>query len=91
MHIKKLYEIKKTSNLFRGISPKQESSVETVTGVLSGMAKQKPATQASLTAREGGNNSDHRAIASHIKNELGTEPMAHLTCIGATKPQIAPF
>ena len=90
MHIKKLYETKRPVISFEVFPPKQESSVETVTGVLSGMAKQKPGF-ISVTYGAGGhgNNSKTIEIASHIKNELGTEPMAHLTCIGATKPQIS--
>ena len=90
MHIKKLYEIKRPVISFEVFPPKQESSVETVTGVLSGMAEQKPGF-ISVTYGAGGhgNNSKTIEIASHIKNELGTEPMAHLTCIGATKPQIS--
>ena len=66
MHIKKLYEIKKPVISFEVFPPKQESSVETVTGVLSGMTKQKPGF-ISVTYGAGGHGNNSKTSKSlHI-------------------------
>ena len=44
-----------------------------------------------MTYGAGGNTADPSTvqIASHIKNKLGIEPLAHLTCVASTKEQVA--
>jgi methylenetetrahydrofolate reductase (NADPH) len=47
---------------------------------------------ASVTYGAGGGTQDNTLdITAHLKNALGLEPMAHLTCVGATRERIAGF
>lgn len=47
---------------------------------------------ASVTYGAGGGTQDNTLeVTSHLKNGLGLEPMAHLTCVGATRERIADF
>lgn len=47
---------------------------------------------ASVTYGAGGGTQDNTLdITAHLKNALGLEPMAHLTCVGATRERIADF
>lgn len=89
MYIKHLYEIKEPVISFEVFPPKQESSIETITDVLSQMAKLKPGF-ISVTYGSGGNEGSSKTteIASYIKNTLLTEPLAHLISAGAKKSVI---
>lgn len=89
MYIKHLYEIKEPVISFEVFPPKQESSIDTITDALSQMAKLKPGfISVTYGAGGNGNNSKTTEVASFIKNTLLTEPMAHLTAIGAKKEDI---
>lgn len=47
---------------------------------------------ASVTYGAGGSTQDNTLeITSHLKNVMGVEPMAHLTCVGATRERIADY
>lgn len=47
---------------------------------------------ASVTYGAGGSTQDNTLeITSHLKNVMGLEPMAHLTCVGATRRRIADY
>ena len=47
---------------------------------------------ASVTYGAGGGTQDNTLeITSHLKNDFGLEPMAHLTCVGATENRIRDF
>lgn len=47
---------------------------------------------ASVTYGAGGSTQDNTLeITAHLKQVLGLEPMAHLTCVGATRERIADF
>lgn len=47
---------------------------------------------ASVTYGAGGGTQDNTLeITSHLKNDFGLEPMAHLTCVGATEERIGDF
>ena len=47
---------------------------------------------ASVTYGAGGGTQDNTLeITSHLKNDFGLEPMAHLTCVGATEKRIRDF
>ncbi|WP_353118773.1 methylenetetrahydrofolate reductase [NAD(P)H] [Nitratidesulfovibrio sp.] len=47
---------------------------------------------ASVTYGAGGSTQDNTLeITSHLKNVMGLEPMAHLTCVGATRERIADY
>lgn len=46
----------------------------------------------SVTYGAGGSTQDNTlAITAHLKNELGLEPMAHLTCVGASEDGLRSF
>ena len=89
MKIKDLYRKKKTVISLEIFPPKLDSPVETVYGTLERLSDLKP-DFISVTYGAGGKAKDRTIeIASHIKNEMGIESLAHLTCISATKEQIA--
>ncbi len=47
---------------------------------------------ASVTYGAGGSTQDNTLeVTAHIKNAIGIEPMAHLTCVGADGPRISEF
>ena len=74
---------------FEVFPPKADSSfdvVKTAVGELNGLHPD----YMSVTYGAGGSTSKRTAdIASHIQNELGTNALAHLSCIAATRGQIS--
>lgn len=70
--------------------PKKNSGVNTIYTTLDSLKTLSP-DFISVTYGAGGNTADTSTvqIASHIKNKLGIEPLAHLTCVASTKEQVA--
>jgi methylenetetrahydrofolate reductase (NADPH) len=70
--------------------PKKNSGVDTIYTTLDSLKTLSP-DFISVTYGAGGNTADTSTvqIASHIKNKLGIEPLAHLTCVASTKEQVA--
>lgn len=74
---------------FEVFPPKTDAGYENVVKAVDAIAKLSPAF-ISVTYGAGGGTSKNTAnIASHIKNELGVESLAHLTCASSTKEQVA--
>ena len=69
--------------------PKKSGSIETIYATLDSLKTLSP-DFISVTYGAGGNTADTSTveIAKHIKNELGIEPLAHLTCVASTKEQV---
>ncbi len=85
MKIKEFYEQGKKENKtvlsFEVFPPKKTSGIETVYKALDELAGLKPA-YISVTYGAGGTTANNTAlIASKIKNDLGVEALAHLTCV----------
>ena len=74
---------------FEVFPPKTDAGYENVVKAVDAIAKLSPAF-ISVTYGAGGGTSKNTAnIASYIKNELGVESLAHLTCASSTKEQVA--
>ena len=74
---------------FEVFPPKTDAGYENVVKAVDEIAKLSPAF-ISVTYGAGGGTSKNTAnIASYIKNELGVESLAHLTCASSTKEQVA--
>ena len=90
MKIKELFENKdKTILSFEVFPPKKTSPIESVYGKLEEICALKP-DFISVTYGAGGTGGHSRTceIAAKIKNGLGVESMAHLTCVNSTKEMI---
>ena len=82
MKISELFNQGKTVFSFEVFPPKKDSPVETVYNALEEMADLKP-DFISVTYSAGGTGASKEStieLASHVKNELGIETCAHLTC-----------
>lgn len=89
MRIASLFEPKKTVLSFEIFPPKRTSPVETIYKTLDELKDLKP-DFISVTYGAGGNAADTATsdIASAIKDKYKIEPLAHLTCVNHTKPEI---
>lgn len=89
MQIASLFKEKKTVLSFEVFPPKKSSPVETIYETLDDLKGLKP-DFISVTYGAGGNAGDTATcdIASAIKNKYHIEPLAHLTCVNYTKPEI---
>lgn len=90
MKITSLFEDRtKTVFSFEVFPPKKDSPIESVYGKLEEICDLKP-DFISVTYGAGGMGSHSRTceIASKIKNELGIESVAHLTCVNSTRKMI---
>ena len=90
MKIRELFENKNRTILsFEVFPPKKTSPIESVYGKLEEICELKP-DFISVTYGAGGTGGHSRTceIASRIKNELGVESMAHLTCVNSTRAMI---
>ena len=73
---------------FEVFPPKTDAGVQKVLQATEKIAELKPA-YISVTYGAGGGTSKNTAkIASHIKNNLGVESLAHLTCASSTKEEV---
>jgi len=89
MRIASLFEQHKTVLSFEVFPPKKTSPIETIYTTLDELKGLHP-DFISVTYGAGGNAGDTATseIASVIKNKYGIEPLAHLTCVNYTKPEI---
>ena len=91
MKIKDLYENKNPVFSFEIFPPNKNFSEEKLKAVTEKLASYKP-DFISVTYGAGGTTKAGTVeIASYIKNELKIETLAHLTCIGSKKQEIANF
>ena len=91
MKIKDLYENKNPVFSFEIFPPNKNFSEEKLKAVTEELASYKP-DFISVTYGAGGTTKAGTVeIASYIKNELKIETLAHLTCIGSKKQEIANF
>lgn len=89
MQIASLFNGEKTVLSFEVFPPKKTSPVETIYNTLDELKDLKP-DFISVTYGAGGNAGDTSTcdIASYIKQKYQIEPLAHLTCVNYTKPEI---
>ncbi len=90
MKIKEIIENSNRAVLsFEVFPPKKDSPIESVYSKLEEICAIKP-DFISVTYGAGGSGADNRTceIASKIKNDLGVESVAHLTCVNSTKADI---
>lgn len=91
MKIKDLYENKNPVFSFEIFPPNKNFSEEKLKAVTEELASYKP-DFISVTYGAGGTTKAGTVeIASYVKNELKIETLAHLTCIGSKKQEIANF
>lgn len=89
MQIASLFKEKKTVLSFEVFPPKKSSPVETIYETLDALNGLNP-DFISVTYGAGGNTGDTATcdIAAAIKDKYHIEPLAHLTCVNYTKPEI---
>ncbi len=89
MKISKMFKSGKPVFSFEVFPPKKTSGVESITAAVDELAELKPA-YISVTYGAGGNtaNTFTRDIAAHIKNDIGIEAMAHITCVNNSKEEV---
>ena len=89
MYITSLFEKNKTVFSFEVFPPKKSSPIESVYGKLEEICALKP-DFISVTYGAGGTGGHSRTceIASKIKNDLGVESVAHLTCVNSAREDI---
>lgn len=88
MKLSSLYGSDATVLSFEVFPPKKTSGVETVYKALGKLKDLNPA-YISVTYGAGGTEANNTAlIASYIKNNLGVEPLAHLTCVNNDKNSV---
>ena len=89
MFISEMLNNDKVTVSFEVFPPKADSSFDVVKSAIGELNGLHP-DYMSVTYGAGGSTSKRTAdIASHIQNELGTNALAHLSCISATRGQIA--
>lgn len=89
MFISEMLNNDKVTVSFEGFPPKADSSFDVVKSAIGELNGLHP-DYMSVTYGAGGSTSKRTVdIASHIQNELGTNALAHLSCISATRGQIA--
>lgn len=89
MRISELFGKDKCVFTFEVFPPKKNMPADTIYSTLDSLKKLNPAF-ISVTYGAGGTNGDNITgeIASYIKNDLGIESAAHLTCVSNTKEDI---
>lgn len=89
MKISELFNKKKTVFSFEVFPPKKNSPVETIYNTLDSLKELSP-DFISVTYGAGGSSADNvtAKIAGYIKNDLGIESVAHLTCLNNTKKDV---
>ena len=89
MFISEMLNNDKVTVSFEVFPPKADSSFDVVKSAIGELNGLHP-DYMSVTYGAGGSTSKRTAdIASHIQNELGTNALAHLSCISATRGQIS--
>ena len=89
MFIRDMLNNDKVTVSFEVFPPKADSSFDVVKSAIGELNGLHP-DYMSVTYGAGGSTSKRTVdIASHIQNELGTNALAHLSCISATRGQIA--
>ncbi|MCL2696728.1 MAG: methylenetetrahydrofolate reductase [NAD(P)H] [Oscillospiraceae bacterium] len=90
MKISELFNKGKTVFSFEVFPPKKDSPVETIYSALAEMAELNPAF-ISITYSAGGTGGAKEStieLASYVKNKLGIETCAHLTCLNSTAADV---
>lgn len=88
MKIKELFNKKPVISL-EIFPPKPETPIDTVLNTIDALSDLKPAFM-SVTYGAGGSTKSHTVkVADIIKNKYHIEALAHLTCVGSTKADIA--
>ena len=88
MKIKELFETNKTVFSFEIFPPNDKFPIDKFYDVINDLSQHKP-DFISVTYGAGGSKRNKTVeIASHIKNNLNIETVAHLTCVGSTKEEI---
>ncbi len=89
MNISKLFETKKVVYSFEIFPPKVDSGVDTVYNTIEALGDLSP-DYISVTYGAGGSVTENRTaeLSSLVKSKLKIEPMAHLSCITASKGNI---
>ena len=88
MKINDLFSQKKTVISFEVFPPKPDSPFETVLEAVEALHVLKPDFISVTYGAGGSTHSKTLELAQHIKNELGTEALAHLTCISSSDEEI---
>lgn len=88
MKIRDILKNNTPSVSFEVFPPKKEASFEPVKEAVARLCKSKPSFMSVTYGAGGGANVNTFQIASFIKNECNTTPLAHLTCLMSTREKI---
>ncbi|MBN1613380.1 MAG: methylenetetrahydrofolate reductase [NAD(P)H] [Deltaproteobacteria bacterium] len=89
MKIKEFFTSKKTTLSFEVFPPGKEDEPENFFDDISDLCRLKPQFISVTYGAGGGNRDKSLETANRIKNGLGSEVLAHFTCVAATKDDIA--
>jgi methylenetetrahydrofolate reductase (NADPH) len=88
MYIRDIFAKKKFTLSFEFFPPKQDTDLDKLYETINELKELNP-DYVSVTYGAGGSRRDKTVgLASHIKNEIGLETIAHLTCVNSTKEDI---
>ncbi|MBP5449692.1 MAG: methylenetetrahydrofolate reductase, partial [Spirochaetales bacterium] len=88
MYIRDIFKNKKFTLSFEFFPPKQDTDLDKLYDTINELKELNP-DYVSVTYGAGGSRRDKTvSLASHIKNEIGLETIAHLTCVNSTKEDI---
>lgn len=89
MHVKEMFEGTQRVVSFEFFPPKTDAGVESLYKAVEALKSCRPSF-VSVTYGAGGSTRDRTIeLVTRIKRDLGVETMAHLTCVGATRDEIA--
>ena len=89
MKIRDLFAKKKWTLSFEVFPPVREGNLESLYKTIGELKKLKPDFISVTYGAGGGTRNMTIEIASEVKNEFGQEVLAHLTCVGSTKDDVA--
>ena len=88
MYIRDIFKNKKFTLSFEFFPPKQDTDLDKLYDTINELKELNP-DYVSVTYGAGGSRRDKTvSLASHIKNEIGLETIAHLSCVNSTKEDI---
>ncbi len=88
MRIRELLGSGRPSISFEFFPPKDEAGFERLRSAIAALRELQP-TYVSVTWGAGGSTRNQTTeLVTHLKQDYGIEPMAHLTCVGATRDDI---
>ncbi len=88
MQISECFEGQRPVFSFEFFPPKTDGGIQKLFSTIDYLAELKPDFVSITYGAGGGTRATTAAVASHIKNEIGLEPLVHLTCVGHDREDV---